>query len=332
MSTSRAVTTAFVTDLVLALAKLVVWLLTGSASMLSEAVHSFADTANQGLLAVGLWRAAREPDAVHPYGYGRERFVWALISAVGILFVGCGATLTHGVRRLVDPHPVELPMLAVALLLGSLVLEGYSLLTGYRSVAERARAQEVGVLQALRSDADTLSTAVVMEDGAAVLGALLALVALTATWITGDPRFDALGSVAIALLLGGSAVFLAHRNRRFLLGASAPARTRARLLAVLQADPIVEEVKDVKVTMLGPDAVRFKAEVEFDGRELARDYLAERSVASIRAALDSDDALAAFLEDYAEHIVDALGDAVDELEDEIRAQLPEVHHVDLEAD
>jgi len=332
VSSRRAVYTALAADLILAFAKLAAWLLTGSAAMLSETVHSFADTANQALLVVGMRRAQREADAEHPYGYGRERFVWALISAVGIVFVGCGVTLTHGLRRLFEPHPIERPELAVAILLLSLVLEGISLTIGLRTVAARARAHGISVKEALRSDADTLATAVVMEDGAAVFGALLALGALGATWVTGDPRFDALGSIAIGLLLGASATFLAHRNRSYLLGVSAPAPMRARLLAVLEAAAIVEEVKDVKVTMLGPDTLRFKAEVEFDGGELARAYLEDVSAEELRAMRSSDEATQRFLVQFAERLVDALGDAVDDLEDELRAEVPEARHVDLEAD
>ena len=332
MSSRRAVFTALSANLVLTLAKIGAWLGTGSASMLSEAVHSAADTANQGLLAVGLFQAEHGADADHPYGYARDRFVWALISAVGIVFVGCGVTLTHGVRRLLEPEPVELPMLAMAILGLSVVLEGVSLGTALRGVAQRARERGVSLTQALRSDPDTLSVAVVMEDGAAVVGALLALVALGATWATGDPRYDALGSIAIGLLLGASAGFLAHRNRQYLLGRSPPAQMRARLLAVLEQAPVVEEVKDVKVTMLGHDAVRFKAEVAFDGHELAKAFLAATPVDELRASLSSDEALERFLIGYAQHIVDALGDAVDELEADLTDEVPELRHVDIETD
>jgi zinc transporter 9 len=332
VSSRRAVYTALAADLTLAVAKLAAWALTGSASMLSETVHSFADSANQALLVVGMRRSQRAADAKHPYGYGRERFVWALISAVGILFIGCGATLAHGVRRLLEPHPVDHPQLAIAILLLSLVLEGISLATGLRAVGARARERGVSIPEALRSDGDTLAIAVVLEDSAAVLGATFALAALAATWLTGDPRFDAVGSIVIALLLGASATFLAHRNRSFLLGVSAPAPMRARLLAVLEAAPVVEEVKDVKVTVLGPDAIRFKAEVEFDGAEVAKAYLDELSPDDLRALRASDESAHAFLVHFADRLVDALGDAVDDLEDELRAEVPQARHVDLEAD
>ncbi len=332
MSSRRAVFTALAADLALAVAKLVAWGLTGSAAMLSEAVHSLADTANQALLVVGQRRALQPADEQHPYGYDRDRFVWALISAVGVVFVGCGVTITHGVRQLFDPHPVEHAALAIGILVLALVLEGISLLTGLHAVRDRARQAGTTLGEALRSDGDTLATAVVMEDGAAVIGALLAIAALGATWVTGDPRYDALGSIAIGVLLGLSAGFLAHRNRTYLLGVAAPARTRARLLAVLEADPVVEHVKDVKVTMIGPDALRFKAEVEFDGRALARAHLAALPHERLAAIRTSDEALQAFLEEYAERLVDALGDAVDDLEAELRAQVPQTRHVDLEAD
>ena len=331
-SSRRAVFTALGADLLLAVAKFAVWFVTGSASLLSEAIHSLADSANQAMLVFGMVRAQRAADPRHPYGYGRERFVWALISAVGVLFVGCGATIAHGVWSLMEPSPIEHPGIAVGILVLALVLEGASLVMGYRAVRKRASDSASTFSEALMSDGDTLAVAVVMEDGAAVAGALVALSALGMTWLTGDPRFDSMGSIAIGVVLGASALFLAHRNRQYLLGVSAPPRTKARVLAVLQDADVVEEVKDVKVTMLGPDAVRVKAEIEFDGRQLAREYLQNVSLEDIRASTRSDEELERFLEGYAEHIVDALGDAVDELEEEIRAAIPEARHVDLETD
>jgi zinc transporter 9 len=330
-SSRRAVYTALGADLALAFAKLGVWVFAGSSSLLSEAIHSFADSANQAMLAIGMARAQREPDSRHPYGYGRARFVWALLSAVGVLFVGCGVTLAHGVRSLLDPHPVDHLSIAVGILLLALVLESISLVTGLRAVQQRATNRSTTFWTALTTDPDTLSVAVVMEDGAAVLGALVALAALGATWVTGNPVFDALGSIAIGLLLGASALFLAHRNQELLLGASGPPETREQLLSLLRRSAFVEDVKDVKITLLGMDELRLKAEVEFDGRVIARTLLDDARLQAVRDA-DSDEALRELLETFADDVVDAVGDAVDALEAEIRQALPQAHHVDLEAD
>lgn len=177
-----------------------------------------------------------------------------------------------------------------------------------------------------------MGVAVVLEDGTAVLGVLLALIGLGLAERTGNPAWDGAASVAIGLLLGVSAVFLINRNRRLLLGPAPPSESVARMLAVLEGSPIVARIQDVKVSQLGADSVRFKAEVTFDGRELARRLLAERDLDATWATLNGPQALERFLVEFGGQVADAIGDEIDRLEAELSEAAPEARHVDLEPD
>lgn len=329
---ARAVTIALLADLLLAAAKLTAFAFTGSASMLSEAVHSLADTANQALLAVGVVRSRRPPDPEHPYGYGAARYVWSLLAAAGVFFVGCGATVWHGMMKLVDPPELGQLPLAFGVLALALVVDGASFLVGLSAVRRLARAAGVPVWQYVTRGDDPSAVHVVTEDGVALLGIVIAASALGLSALTGSPTWDALGSIAIGLSMGAGAIFLIERNRRLLLGPAASTSQRTRFLEVLRRSPFVEQVKDVKSEVIGPEALRLKAEIEFDGRALARRYLEGQDMGELSQRLREPAALEHFLVEFADEIVEDLGDEVDRLEEEIRREIPESRHVDLETD
>jgi len=177
-----------------------------------------------------------------------------------------------------------------------------------------------------------MGVAVVIEDGSAVVGVLLALTGLGLAQRTGNPAWDGAASIAIGLLLGASAVFLINRNRRHLLGAAPPSESVARMMAVLEKSPLVAQIQDVKVSQLGADAVRFKAEVTFDGRELARRLLGERDLDADWATLSGPKALERLLVEFGGEVTDAIGDEIDRLEAELTEAAPEARHVDIEPD
>lgn len=331
-TSTRAVVVALLADLGIAAAKLVAWGFTGSASVLSEAIHSLVDVLNQSLLAIGLRQADRGPTAEYPYGYRQAVFVWALMSAVGVLLLGCGITTYHGVTTILEPEPLhELPW-AFGVLAVALLLDGTSFVNGIRQSRRGAKEQGQSLRDYLLDGANTVPVAVVMEDGAALLGVVIAVSALAATALTGDPVFDGIGSIAIGLLLGVSAIFLMNRNRKLLLGRSPREAVRQRLVEIVGADPAVDEIMDVKATLLGPDAVRFKAEIRFDGGALARKWIEGEDLEQLAQRLRSREGLEQFLEEYGQAIVDALGDAIDRIEARIRSEVPEAKHVDLETD
>lgn len=333
MTTStRAVAVALFVDFVIGAAKTVAFLLTGSTAIMAEVLHSAADLTNQSLLVVGIVRSRRQPDREYPYGFGLSRYIWALLSAAGVLFVGSGVSVVRGAQQIWAPEPLEHLGWGFVILLGSLVAESISLAFGLSAVRRSARKADQSVWQYLRTGPDPMGVAVVLEDASAVLGILIAVTGLGLAERTGNPVWDGAASIAIGLLLGVSAVFLINRNRRLLLGPTPPSESVARMLAVLEDSPIVARFQDVKVSQLGADAVRFKAEVTFDGRELARRLLTGRDLDVTWSSLNGPQALERLLVEFGGEVTDAVGDEIDRLEAELTQAAPEARHVDLEPD
>jgi zinc transporter 9 len=333
MTTStRAVAVALFVDFVIGAAKTVAFLLTGSTAIMAEVLHSAADLTNQSLLVVGIVRSRREPDHDYPYGFGRSRYIWALLSAAGVLFVGGGVSVVRGAQQLWAPERLEHLDWGFTILLGSLLAESISLAFGLSAVRRSAREAGQSVWQYLPKGPDPMGVAVVLEDASAVLGVLIALAGLGLAELTGNPAWDGAGSVVIGVLLGASAIFLINRNRRHLLGPAPPSETVARMMAVFEDSPVVAGIQDVKVSQLGSDAVRFKAEVTFDGRELARRLLAGRDLDATWSTLNGPQALERLLVDFGGEVTEAIGDEIDRLEADLAEAAPEARHVDLEPD
>lgn len=326
-----AVYTAIAGNSLVMVAKFGAFAFTGSGAMLSEGIHSLADVGNQVLLAIGLSAAEKEPDEHHPYGYQRDRFVWALISAVGIFFLGCGVTVYHGIHSLLHPEPIEHVTLALGVLGFAVVVEGGTLWVAYRAVSGEARAIDMSFKEFVASGQDPMGVAVLLEDGAAVLGVILAAISLVLTMITGDPVFDGIASIVIGLLLGAIAIFLIRKNREALLGKSMRPEARDALVDRLNTDPVVDAVLDVKALRIGGGRSRFKAEIDFDGEQITRRRLTDADLAAVRAA-EGDEELRAWLEGFGARVIEALGDEVDRLEGELRSVSDRVEHIDLEAD
>jgi len=330
---TKAVYVAITANALVMVAKFGAFAVTGSAAMLSEGIHSFADVGNQALLALGIKRSERAPTEEHPYGYTRARFIWALISAVGIFFLGCGVTVYHGVSSLLHPHEAfsadHLPVL-IGVSIFALVLEGGSLLVATRAI--QAEAGDIPLIKHLRESSDPMAAAVLLEDGAAVIGVIIASIGIGLTVVTHNPMWDAIASIVIGLMLGVIAIVLVNRNRELLLGESPSKEVVERVRAVLDAQPEVDGVSDIKAVVLGSGRLRFKAEVDFDGQELARQRLESMDLDATLASLTDTAALERFLVVFGDEMVESVGDAVDRIEARAAAAVPELAHVDLEAD
>lgn len=319
-------------------AKLGVFTLSGSSSILAESIHSMADISNQLLLRYGIVNSSRAPDERSNYGYRRELFVWSLISGVGIFCLGAGVSVVHGAHGLLHPAPLHDVWASLSVIGISMLIESYSLLVAVRALQEGAAARGLSVRAFVADGLDPTSTAVVAEDGGAVLGLALAGSCLLAAGGTGNSAFDALGSIAVGSLLGAVAAWLIQTNRRALVGRSLKRQQLEALLAALRADDVVSDVLDAKSEEIGPGVFRFKVEVEFCGDALVARYLsqpARRSELAQRfaAAASSPDAseLDAALALYGRGLVHAVGEEVDRLEAIIRRVEPSVAHVDIEA-
>ncbi len=323
-----AVGAAIAGNSVVMVGKFVAFGLTGSAAMLSEALHSVADVLNQVLLMVGIVRSHHPPDRRFPFGYGAERYVWALMSAVGIFFLGCGVTVYHGVTKLMHPHAIEQVGWAAAALGLALVVEGYVLFVAIRAVQRDAAGRPF--FRYLRRQADPSAVAVILEDSAACLGVLLAGAGIALSHVTGYHGWDAIASIAIGGLLGAVAVWLIVRNRALLVGPAVPPEVRERIQAAIEQHPAVEKLIRLRTRQLDLETHRVAADIEFDGAVLA-DKL-EDELKAAYAEIDSYEDFKAFADRFADDVVELLGDEVDAIEAAILEADPKARYLDIETE
>ncbi len=324
-----AVVSALVGNTFVMIAKFVAFFFTGSGAILSEAIHTVADLLNQVLLFIGIVRSAKPADESFEFGYGAERHVWALISAVGIFFLGCGVTGYHGIHGLLDPSEFKDLGWAIGVLVVSFAIELFILIVAVRAVT-KGRDRSVPLLKYLRREADPAGVAVILEDTAACVGVLIALAAIALTQITGQNYWDAIGSLLVSVLLGAVAIWLIWRNRDLLVGPSVPPHIRTQIQKILAANPAVEEIVDLRTRVLDSETYRVRANVRFDGSTLA-----ERLEAHVEAdfeRLGSEEDFRAFRARFADQIVDLLAEEIDAIEKRIRSAVPKASRLDIEAD
>ena len=331
-----AVYSALSANTVVTVAKLIGFGMTGSGTMLSEAVHSLADVGNQALLAIGMKRAETPPDDEHPMGYGREAFVWSMVSAVGMFFLGCGVSLTHGINALMAEggHAEHTDhSLNITILLFAFVIEAASCGVAVWGLMREAKAEGQTFITYLKTTDDPFGVAVLLEDTAAVVGVMMALTAVGLTAATGNPNWDAYGSIAIGLLLGFVAVFLISKNRTLLVGRAIRVEDAAVLSNIFEQDPAVEHIAIQQAVVTGTNSYSVRAEIDFDGRYLANKYLAKEDIDTLHKRTSANpDALKTFLGDYGESLMELVGDEIDRIEAKILVALPKATQIDIEPD
>jgi len=261
------VVVAFVANALVAVAKTAAATITGSASMLAEAVHSWADTGNEVFLLVADRRSRRPADAAHPLGFGREAYVWSMFAAIGLFAVGAGVSITHGVQELVHPEPAGSYGVAYVVLAVAFVLEGVSFLRARRQARDEARAADRDTLHHVLVTSDPTLRAVYAEDAAALVGLVVAFGGVLAHQLTGSPVPDAIGSIVVGVVLAVVSVVLIDRNRRFLVGEAAMPGTRAAVLQGIRDMPEVDRVTYLRLEYVGPRALYLVASVDLRGDE-----------------------------------------------------------------
>jgi cation diffusion facilitator family transporter len=252
---------ALAANLTIALAKGVAAALTGSPALLAETLHTLADTGNEVLLWIAIRRSRRPPDPSHPFGYGPERYYWALLAAIGMFVVGGAVSIWDGVRALIHPPPLEAFWAGVAVLVVALVLDGSSRVVARRQLRTQAARRRQPLRDYLRESPDPTVITVFFEDTIDVLGAGLALVAIVLHRLTGSSVPDALGSIVIGLLLCFMASRLTARNRGLLTNQSVPPRYLVALQARLETETAIAAVVRLDAVYLGPSQVLVAADV-----------------------------------------------------------------------
>jgi cation diffusion facilitator family transporter len=292
----RAIVAALLANIGIALAKLLAFAVTGASSMLAEAIHSIADTGNQGLLMFGSHRSKKPADERHPFGHGTARYLWAFIVALVLFSVGGLFAVFEGIEKLLHPHTLDSPGWAIGVLLVAAVLEGLSLRTARREARPFLHGQSM--LSFIRHTKNPELPVVLLEDSGALIGLFFALVGVVLAAVTGNGRYDAVGSLAIGVLLVVIASLLATEMSSLIVGESASPSEVAAIEDAIRRGPNVTRLIHMRTLHLGPEDVLVAAKVEFD------------------AALT----------------VPALADAIDGTEVEIRRALPQARLVFIEPD
>jgi len=256
---------AFAANLLIAIAKSVAAALTGSASMLAEAAHSWADTGNEIFLIVAEKRGAKKADDAHPLGYGKEAYVWSMFAAVGLLTAGAAVSILHGVQELGAAEEAENYLVNYVVLGIAFVFEGTSFLQALRNTRGKAAAAEVSPVWFITHTSNPTLRAVFFEDSAALVGLLIAATGVGLHEATGDPLYDALGSIGVGLMLAVVAVFLVNRNREFLVGEAITGQTREGVLRALLEEDEIEKVSYLHLEFVGPEKLFVVASVDLVG-------------------------------------------------------------------
>ncbi len=244
-------------------------MITGSASMLAESIHSVADSGNQGLLLLGGRRARREADEAHPFGYGRERYFWAFVVALVLFSLGGAFAIFEGISKIRHPHELESPAVAIAILLLAIVLETYSLRTAIVE-ADKIRG-DASWWQFIRRSKNPELPVVLLEDFGAEIGLLVALSAITATLVTDEPIWDGIGTLTIGLLLTAIAIVLASEMKSLLLGETASPEVESAIRSAIERDVAVERLIHMRTQHIAPDELLVGAKVSFhDGLGVAQ--------------------------------------------------------------
>ncbi|MGO4604446.1 cation diffusion facilitator family transporter [Terrabacter sp. 2YAF2] len=256
---------ALAMNALIALAKSVVAVITGSASMVAEAAHSWADSGNEIFLLVAERRAGQPRDATHPFGYGREAYVWSMFAAFGLFGAGAVVSVWHGISVLGHEEPETSYAWAYAVLAIAFVLESVSFFQATRQTRAEARTRGLRPLRFIANTSNPTLRAVFAEDAAALVGLVIAGVGIALHQITGNAVWDALGSILVGLLLGVVAIFLIGRNRDFLVGQAVRPELWRQAFDDLSGSDEVERVTFLHLEFVGPGRVFLVAAVDLTG-------------------------------------------------------------------
>ncbi len=252
-------------NLLIAAAKSAAAAVTGSASLTAEAAHSWADCGNEIFLLIANRRARRPPDRAHPFGHGREAYVWSLFAALGVFVAGGAVSVTRGIQELIHPEPAGRFLIGYGVLAVSFVLEGISFLQSVRQARSEAEPLQRDLIEHVMVTSDPTLRAVFAEDSAALAGLVIAAAGLAARQLTGSAVPDATGSILVGLLLGVVALVLINRNLRFLVGEQADPRIRSAVLRALLEMPEVARVTYLRLEVIGPRTVFVTGDVDLTG-------------------------------------------------------------------
>ncbi|MGE0232617.1 MAG: cation diffusion facilitator family transporter, partial [Flavobacteriaceae bacterium] len=245
----------------IAVTKFIAAAYTGSSAMLSEGIHSLVDTGNQGLLLYGIKRSARPPSDAHPFGHGPEIYFWSFVVAILIFAVGSGVSIYEGIAKIQEPHPIENPLINYIVLGLALVFEGGAWFIAYR--AFQATRGKRGYFEAVRLSKDPTVFTVLFEDTAAMLGLIVAGAGIFAADYLALPWLDGAASIAIGLILAGTAILLAIETKGLLIGESAAPEVVKGIREIVSAASCVNAINEIRTMHQGPNEVLLAVSIDF---------------------------------------------------------------------
>lgn len=256
---------AFCANLAVAIAKTVAAVLTGSASLVAESAHSWADTGNQIFLLIAERRGKKPADAKHPTGHGREAYVWSMFAAFGLFSVGSAVSIWHGISSLFAEEAESSYLVGYIVLGVSFLFEGTSFIQSLRQGRARADKLDRNTVEYVMNGPNPTLRAVFAEDASALIGIVIAFAAMLAHQLTGIAAFDAIGSILVGILLGIVAIVLIDRNRRFLVGETVTPEIRDDFLTAMLEVPSIDSVSYLHIEYVGPGSVYLVAAVDLTG-------------------------------------------------------------------
>lgn len=327
--TAANVRRALVGNVVICAAKFGAWVSSGSSSMMSEFVHSVVDCGNQSLLLMGLRDSQNAADRLHPYGYGKAVYFWALVSALGTFFLGAGVSMSHAVGELLEPSLQHISTEVWGVLALSFGIDGYVLLKTVQEINED-KPNNVPFWEHAMKLRDPATLAVLLEDGAACLGIVMAIAGISASHATGMPIFDGMAGVGISVLLGIMGLALVRVNHRFLLGRGVSRDMTDEIERIIRSRRSIDGVYGIQSQWTGPETFSFKAEVDFDGTYLAAELMPRYHGEFNVAKENFDQELQVLLSWYAEDVIRAVEREVRYIEALIRQKYPGAEFIELE--
>lgn len=259
---TRAIVAALLANGGIAIAKFIGFLITRSSSMLSESVHSVADTGNQALLLMGGRRAKRTATRDHPFGYGRERYFWSFVVSLVLFSLGSLFAIYEGIDKIRHPHELDHLPVAIGILLLGIVLEGAAFANAARE-ANKVRG-ELGWASFIRRSKNPELPVVLLEDSGALVGLVIALFAIAMSAITDDPVWDGIGTLSIGILLGIIAIILAIEMKSLLIGEAASLGDRDKIINAIESSSDVNRLIHLRTQHLGPEELLVAAKVQFN--------------------------------------------------------------------
>jgi zinc transporter 9 len=324
----KVVLTAIGGNFLVTIAKSIGWLMTGSSSMLAESIHSAADTANQILILIGIKQSEKKSTSFFPWGHGKARYVWNLVSAMGIFFIGCGVTTYHGVHELMTGGSHDIGDSNVNINLGilgfALLVEGYAFVVAFKETKKQMKGQSFSAFLKVSDDPTTLG--VLFEDGVAVFGVMVAFVCVLLAQLLHMPAADAIGSIIIGLLMGFMAIYLAFLNGRLLIGVSSSSRQIKDYKSFLMREPGVEKVISLSSIVVGAGQVVLTVELELCEESLMDRELINEAIKNIRSGEEP----GAILIKQTSRMVRVVGAEMMNIERRIVKEYPEIISVGLE--